>query len=1345
MSNKSRFSKNKNFTKSNFDQALRSVIPYLYYQEDESANNKEIDIFDQIINSQLNILQNVSSIVYVSSISASVYSSIDKIEGFSPFFVKQNSLTDIDCNDFERKILVKLGTSYSKYSTSSEFSDYINYTLLPGIRTNQPTLDFLNGGSTSANHIYLINNLSWLYFLNSSSTTLTYNPSSYVHDLIIDKFFTGGSVRTNDGIKGLTTYIWKNYESIPAWQQLKLLPNDFRPPSLTQNDSYTSGTQQLDKLLTLIDILYSPLYLDSKDTRVKDAIDDYITNGYKLTKEIHTGPFIKLVKAFSFAFADYTDSIDKLETLNDVNLCPDELLPKLADLIGWRLFGSEPDRWRLQIANAVDLYRKTGTKKSIQVAVDSVLGQDVFDVSSSISELWESYVPNLIYYALATESRLLEDLSTWTRDKATNFGILAYSTSSIDENVRLCVDEIIYQTCLKFRSKFLLDRKPFPIDSINFKFNYRNREISIPPFEEYPYYLNVIITDDMVDFIVDKLVCFGVRLSFALEVGEYIKNNTVRTTDDLAIKNGWLFFTSGVQYASNWNSIIKDITNTKSEYLPLWNGKSSHFKVLLEASSFDFSKTSLEADSSETIKIAAKTAQEFSPAHSIPDVMLLVKDYDNYSNSHAMKTIVRPDKVENQALFAASSNGYSMFGLSALAMQSYKRGLTPTAVQSFSRWDVDSIADSLRNPAATIAYLPRRAHRRRNLKNILPKDGFYDRTGFNMPVSLQDYQVQNASFLPLGLIPSSLQYVPITDYNNIPAVYDICEDLRSSKSFNGVSVSNTYPARGWVSPTGFDVGLAMDRGQLHPFVATLHYIGEQAKLLQASAYYSSNTSAYSAESWWKNVIQSYANSATEYSGAFPNSFEDYVDFKLGKDIHKLYHDYSHNFSNHRTNPMVTSQDGPVILAHALGSLLYNSDFSKRGSLTLINPNFITTNLANTYELRNKEGIFSSSGLVSGTYVTSSILNIGRRQSEYRNSGILDHIEFCQVSGTSRNNNFVVVDIDPSFKTSSRRNSLLDDNILIKQSAYDGFGRLIFNLSKYSLDPILYDISSNFLSPDHEFNIKFKSIISDSEGLSFGGGTIGVWIHTEPELDKVWSFTDGGHWIQHSASSITVQQVLDHSHLINFPRIDRPLIQSGCIGYLDRSNPNRKNEVIGSIKESDFNEISLNFHTKNHTCIGSDNTIVTKEYFENVSNHVHRLNQKYVIEIFTIPTQDDKFTLYYDLSMIDLTLNRWSKPFVLGFGSDYNLQNSYCQEYRVDLNKQQILSIIKYFNQIRGDYSKQGYAGANNLTGYASRVASTTQGFYEASGGSRINYMETPDWNPLSRNAKDQIEDITIIN
>lgn len=624
---------------------------------------------------------------------------------------------------------------------------------------------------------------------------------------------------------------------------------------------------------------------------------------------------------------------------------------------------------------------------------------------------------------------------------------------------------------------------------------------------------------------------------------------------------------------------------------------------------------------------------------------------------------------------------------------------------------------------------------------IYSQDGF--NFGYPQRVNITDKGCNYVTFygenshLGLGSKNMKVMFTPLASWQETNL------QKFSSISLDEISKNRSYSI-GRYLPT-FKVSHTLDRGQLHPFVATMHYIGEQAKSLEASTYYYYNPSDYVKDNKWKNVLQSYANSSTELSGDFPNSFDDYINFKFGRDFHKFYEEYTHTFNAHRTSPIVTQQDGPVILAHALGSLLYNSDFSKRGWLTITYPNLITTNLANTIEFRAREGVFSSSGTASGTYIASSILNLGQRQNEYRNSGILDHVELCQVSGSSKNNNFVLIDIDPSFKTSVTRNNLLHDNILIKQSAYDGFGRIIFDISKYTLDSNLYDISKNFLSPNHEFNIKFKSIISDSEGLSYGGGTIGVWIHTKPEMNKLWSFTKDGQWVQHSASSITIPEVLLKSHLIDLPRIQRDSKKYKCIKFLDKNNPNRKNDVIASISEDDFTEISLNFHTRNHTCVGIDNTDVPQDYFENISNHVHRLNQNYVIEIFTLPSQDDKFTLYYDLSMIDLTLNKLSKPLITGIPNGSTMGEIYCQEFRVDLDKQQLLNIIKYFNQIRGEYSKPGYTGINNLTGYASREALITSGIYETSGGSRLNYTESPLWNSVSLNTSSLIETITIIN
>jgi hypothetical protein len=1317
MSNISKLTNTNQYYKSNYDSALKYIIPPFYFDEDNKGTQKKVDILDQVINSHLNCIDNFSSILNVSTLTTP--------ESIAPYFIKQNNLTDIDLSDFERKILVPLDKSLKSFAGSSEFSDYLKQTLLPGITLNNPTLDFLEGGSVSANHKYLITNLSWLYFLNEGSAYYQYDPSNIVHDLIIGKLYVNQPVLINDGIKGLTEHIWKNYSVCTLWESLNVLPEEFLPtiPATT----YTSGTQQLEKLKTLVDIVYSPSYLDSSDNRVKNAIDDFLATGDLITVKSNYGAFSRLVKAFSMAFADYQNTIDRLEVINDLNKCEDNLLPRIAELIGWKLFGSEPDRWRLQLANAVDVYRTTGTKKSIQFAVDSVFGQEVFDISSTILEQWESYIPNLIYYSLATESTLLKDFDTFTQEVANSLGITNYSFDNFDHNIRACTDKLLEDVVYQFSSNFFLGEDLFPLSSTDFIFNYRSTDHKIPPFEQYPYYTQSVITKNMIEFIADKLVCYSVPQEFALKVKDYIITNLF-STDDVAIRSGFLFFTSSTQYPPNWDSIIKDITNTKSEYLPLWNSKSSHFKVILDASGFDFNKNSLESDTRETIKIAAQIAGEFSPAHSIPHVLAKITDEDTYTFSHENNNYISFYKTDHGAVLTASSNIMSTYGASALAMSSYKRGLTATSVPTFSRYGIDSLTDSLVSPGGTIANLPRRAHRRRNLKNIIPKEGYYDRTGFNMPIPLSNYTTDVNKFIPLGLIPSSLQYVPIPNYNELPEVYGICENLSSTNSYNGVVVSNTYPIRGW------QVSTTLDRGLLNPFIATIHSIAERIKDQEASSFYYTSSEFYIKNKNWFNVVGSYANSSTAYSGNFPNSYDDYLNFEFGRNFHKYYYEYCHTFQQHNLFPNLFDMHGPNIFSHTFGPLIANTN--KQSNYP---HGFITTSLLDFKTLSYGGDIFSISGLASGCYLASSILNYGSGINEIRSSSLISEVELCQTSGSSGRNGFSIIKLDKQNKSEEFLNKFIYDNLLIKQTSVDGFGRIIFNISKYPWKDSLYSINNfsptyNFLSPEHEFSFNFKCLVSEPTARSLGGASIGVWIHTDIEDGKVWTFTKDKQWIQHDASGLTRSQIINmystnivipNSGRAPEPELELPTTQ--CLRYLIPNNPNKENDAINSFGRSEFQDIHIKFNTLNYK-VDLPNTY---------QNKLHRIDQKYVIEVFMLPVQDDKYALYTDFSMQDLTLKKMSEILVSGIGNAADYGSLYTKEFKVDLTKQEIFNIFKYFNDIRGMYHNPGLA---------SREASKTQSYYEVSGGSRINYTEDSNWYRTGAlNGYDMFEDITLIN
>ena len=221
---------------------------------------------------------------------------------------------------------------------------------------------------------------------------------------------------------------------------------------------------------------------------------------------------------------------------------------------------------------------------------------------------------------------------------------------------------------------------------------------------------------------------------------------------------------------------------------------------------------------------------------------------------------------------------------------------------------------------------------------VFSDDGFL----WSFPEKISSFQVNSLYTLPLnpsgheGLLADEfLIYGMPNDWTAVSSEYQTVatQNLRN--------ISRVYE----IEKLPYYSNKSIDRGQLHPLLSIMHYIGEQRKLLQASAYYSNNLDDLDSNGWWSNLLQNYANTITESSGAFPNSFEDYTNFEFGRELHKLYYEYTHTFNNHRVSKLILNQNGPNILSHALGSLLYSSDFTERGSLALQNPQIITTNLA----------------------------------------------------------------------------------------------------------------------------------------------------------------------------------------------------------------------------------------------------------------------------------------------------------------------------------------------------------------------------------------------------------------
>lgn len=1270
-----------NYHKHDYFEALHLITPKVYVEEDLALSGFINDPITDIINSHLNVANNISSIINITPVAGGIYSAINTLNGIAPFFVKQNQLTEITPDSFEKSILLPLNVNFGSFDSSADFSTYLRTTLLPGMTLNSPTI---------ASHSSLITNLNWFYFLNQGV-------SSFVHDSFVDKLYKGQSLYLVDAMYGLAELLNQAYATY--------LPSDYQ----THTGIYTSGTQQLDKLKTWLYIIYSPLYSDASDYRVKDAFDNYIDSRTIESTLVAGGPLARLLRAFSFGFYDFNDEVERIKTFNDIDECPENQLHLLADLIGWRLFSFDPDRWRVQLKNAVDIYKKVGTKASIQFAANTIFSKDVFNVTTRITEMWESYVPYLIYYSLATESDYFKSNSTWTQSLAHSMGVGTYSISSFDENLRLVTDSIILDVVKEFPTLFKFKGKAFPLRDSNFTFFYRGRNYSIPPFEEYPYYVNTEFTEEQIDFIADRLACFGVRQVFALEVAQYLKDNALNADDDIRLDNSWLLFTSGYNTPPNFSQIVGDLTNQRTQYLPLWSGKSSHFKLSFNASEFDFAKDSLELDSKNALPIVADIVGQFSPAHAIPDILLNASTTDTtyeYDNNFPYLDLPKADFASIGAPVSSTLTAGEVSGFDFVAM---KRG--SSTGNRINRSSVDSLSNQIWVAASGINNLNRRSFRHRSLDNVLPKQQWYSRTGFNMPTtwevsSLGDNQFK---FMPLGFIPSSLSYQSISDYRNLPQVYQSCFGLGSPSSFFGVAVSNTYPCRGYTTLSSPDY--YVDRGQLEPIIAVMHDLKEQSKVQLVSALFYNSPEVFYENSSWKNTIQSYINSATEYSDWFPNLMSDYYNFSFGRDFHLLYKDYTSKFNRHNTYAGMVDLNGPNIIAHTFGSIFRNSDFNLEGSIT----GLIASSVDTTLDLVGHRGYFTQSG--AGTYIASSTSSMYVDNYEYRNANILSGVELVHTSGIFAGNSFTLYKLAKQNQKWGQADYLFD-NAFIKLKSADGLPRVRFDLRNYG-NPSAegHPINTNLLIPDHKFSFNIKALASNDTGYIAGGSRVGIWVHTQSEGGKSWSYSKDGVWVQHDSLVSKEDLFNKYAHEYAFNDVDVFTEVSGASAItlryrcIELATSAATPGVILNFTENDFVTKTLEFNTCN-TFIS-----LPDSYYRNYGQ-LHRPDQNYIIEIFKYPTADQsKFIILDAVNFYDATLNLRSQILVSGVSTGQRVGKIYCPEFRVVTTPEQLLTIIRYFNDISGGTSK---------IGYASRNATITSSFLETSGGSRVDYMINPD-------------------
>ena len=1466
--------KGQKYFKRNYLDAIRKIIPEVYFNDEREVLGDHISYPNQVINAHMLAAKNIATILPVSSLPDSNFvSSVGTTEGFARFFYKQTRPNLISSDDFERDILYPLGTKYSDYKTSGEFAEYIRTTLLPKIPVqtftstdNLATLtDNAFASDSSGTHEYLINTLGWVYFLNRAgpiATVPAFDPSGALTELITDTLWRGRALSFVDALNIFQEYLWKHEATFAISDTI--IPVEYVSGTTIDSNMHTSGTQLLDRLKTLNEVVYSPQFLDATDHKVKDAFEFYIStfaiNGVgTLLDEVDTkGPLVNFLQAISFSMADRVSEDAELNILYDIGKCPDQYLELLADLIGWRLIGADVDKWRVQLKNAVQIYKQKGTKASIQTLLNLIFSEGVFNVATDadkVYELWESYVPDLIYYALASKSAALVNMNTYTPALAKQFGVTIYSQTDLETNIKLLVDKILFDLMLEFPESFFLGNKSFPTPKLtllpeirevldadgnsiptapreeevwfgpyhivptgrgsykymtgskatpdseelrlwfdpNHTYEYRGKVNYIPPFEKRQFYSQANVTPAMLERIEYYLKCYGVEDAFAESLTKYVKDNNSYSTDVTTVINNFIIFTKERKYAPNYAEVLKAATKNRDidpvSLLTLWNGKSSHFLISLESSSFDFSSRKFNSDGVYGLRKLKSVVDEVAPAHAIPNILLTVSDVADSASG-----------IQDTPCFSIAAGFDSLYGVSSILAGGESKAVDmedlATIPKRFKRVDVDNLNDPLLASGVTsVINVPRNSLRRRSFRNLLPETKMYTRNGTSSPGKLElssSYQdlLPDDRAVSLGFIASSLKFasVPFSqstidygigtllDHKSIPSVWDICENLHSSSTFYNVDTSHTFPYRERQNLTSSDCVSYGKRSELPEIMSTMHRLNEQKHYLHASSiisgYYNDDGSRNTRwpttsdflepkdlSSWASNQIDLQKSIGNYLLNTDQSSFSitDLEHFEFGRKLHSLYKDYSEiagNYKKHATNSNYDLVGGPNIFSHTFGPYLHNHNLDVDGSAINTAPYLQASSAEAEADISfyDGSGVLSEEGIIRnvGTYGASTTADLYIGRPEFRNEHLVSGIELVDTSSASdRTASHPIFSI---FKLSREEQSkykfvnYLVNNTLLKYQrpvASDKFPRIRVKLDNSDLT----DNNRNFLTPNHEYEVRVTAHNLDTNSNNVGGQSLSLWVHTEPENGHTYSyvakpyecipdeiFVRGFDFWQRNRSTYFTDPA-GPSHV-------RALSQSVRFseGTLDSYNTSANSDIISpagrtvdyrcfvpivevtdavvnpnpaaiiNVSERTREQLTFKFRT-----VGSPVTELTSEYQRTYGN-VHRVDQKYVLELF-LPTGDDsKFVVIEKIELVDLTNKR--KAVV---SSQYG---------EVSINVEDMRAIFRYFNTLQA--------------GMASRDSYQTSATLDVSGGSKLNYRSNIGMYTATTGGNEQLTEITII-
>ena len=676
--------------KSNYIEVIKRIVPEYYDVTEYNLFGSEEDLQYRVLGSILYAANNVSSLIGAPTTYNLQASSFSGNESYVPYCVPFNNLTDVSPTTYENYVLRPLGRTFNSFKNKSEFSDFLLASALPHTEFNNVS-DFFcssfssiidpNVSTTSGVANTLIDKLGWVYFQNTSGKVVDTNSvgvSSFLYSSIMDNIYYGKRVQTSDGVRNLFKWMYTNAKGGGTeWSEIrtKFLPVPFNSPSSTfapaigeQGNFYASGGQLVSALDTLVNVWVNED--DPNSLYFRDIVNASLL-GFDVTRMENAGPMGKMLKALAYGFYDVQTSIRDIQYLLDIEHCPEEFLQYLGRYLGWTFFSEDPDKWRDQLRQAIYLYKAKGTRQALANAVNMVIPSSVYNPVAPVSglqELWESYVPNLLYYTLKTETLLGKDnqkyldfKSSWTRSlQASGIPIrnINYDPKNKDNNVRFAVDAILellnyqygyldiggipYKETAYWKQQEAAGRNP--------GYNYRGAKLNIPPWEESRFYQNCGIGPNMGDFIrsvssvlsrtYDQIGC-GVSSTAANTVAKYILSSvSIKATNGIfepgwGANNSFKFMTSSLELPFNYHTVIKEGDLDSMSVFDYWNSKSSEVHSKFYASAIDFSSNNytnlaITKIGRKGIPTIVDVFRQFAPFHTLNKIFVGSAVTDDY-------------------------------------------------------------------------------------------------------------------------------------------------------------------------------------------------------------------------------------------------------------------------------------------------------------------------------------------------------------------------------------------------------------------------------------------------------------------------------------------------------------------------------------------------------------------------------------------------------------------------------------------------------------------------------------------------------------------------------------------